>query len=68
MSGHGDKAMGKVKEVAGRMTGDEDLEAKGKGQHTTGKVKEAVSDATDEVVDKTRGAVDAVKDKLPGHK
>jgi uncharacterized protein YjbJ (UPF0337 family) len=62
--GHGDKAMGKGKEIAGKVTGNEDLEAEGKGQHATGKVKEAVGDVTD----KARSAVDAVKDKLPDHK
>lgn len=61
MSGHGDKAMGKGKEIAGKVTGNEDLEAEGKGQHTRGKAKEAVHDVTD----KARSAVDAVKDKLP---
>lgn len=64
MSGHGDKAMGKGKEIAGKVTGNKDLEAEGKGHYTTGKVKEAVSDVTD----KARGAVDAVKDKLPRHR
>jgi uncharacterized protein YjbJ (UPF0337 family) len=56
--------MGKGKEIAGKVTGNEDLEAEGKGQHATGKVKEAVGDVTD----KARSAVDAVKDKLPDRK
>jgi uncharacterized protein YjbJ (UPF0337 family) len=61
MSKHGDKAMGKGKEIAGKVTGNKDLEAEGKDQHATGKVKEAAGDVTD----KARSAVDAVKDKLP---
>jgi uncharacterized protein YjbJ (UPF0337 family) len=64
VSGQGDKAKGKAKEIAGKMTGNEDLEAEGRGQHATGKVKEAAGDVTD----KARSAVDAVKDKLPDHR
>jgi uncharacterized protein YjbJ (UPF0337 family) len=40
MSGHGDQATGKAKEMAGQLTGDQDLEAAGKGQHAAGKGKE----------------------------
>jgi uncharacterized protein YjbJ (UPF0337 family) len=51
--GRGKEAGGKVKETAGKVTGDKNLEADGKGdqgkgkvQETFGKVKEKVKDAT----------------------
>jgi uncharacterized protein YjbJ (UPF0337 family) len=64
MSGHADQAAGKAKEVAGRLTGDQELEAEGKGQHAAGKVKTAV----DDLANAAKGAVDAVKDKLSEHR
>jgi uncharacterized protein YjbJ (UPF0337 family) len=52
--GRAKQAGGKAKEVAGKVTGDEELEArgkadqiKGKAQETAGKVKEKVKDAVD---------------------
>ncbi len=46
-----DDAKGKVKEGAGKLTGDKDLEAEGK---------------SDQVVGKLKDAVDTIKDKLTG--
>jgi uncharacterized protein YjbJ (UPF0337 family) len=43
----GDKVSGKAKEWAGKATGNEEMEAEGKAQHTKGEVKEAADDATD---------------------
>lgn len=42
-----DKVSGKVKEGAGKATGDAETEAEGKGQNLQGKVKEGVNDAKD---------------------
>jgi uncharacterized protein YjbJ (UPF0337 family) len=48
-----DQMKGRVKEATGKLTGDDDLERKGKVERGAGEVKEKVGDA-----------VDAVKDKL----
>jgi uncharacterized protein YjbJ (UPF0337 family) len=47
-----DQAEGKVKEEAGDITGDKDLEAEGRAQGAFGDVKEAAGDATDAAEDK----------------
>lgn len=48
-----DDMKGRVKEAAGDLTGDKDLQREGKTDQAAGKVKDKVGDA-----------VDAVKDKL----
>jgi uncharacterized protein YjbJ (UPF0337 family) len=60
MGATSDKVQGQAKEVAGIVTGDEDLEAKGKAERQTGEAEEKV----DEVKDRVEGFVDAVKDKV----
>lgn len=64
MSGHADQATGKAKEIAGKLTGDGDLESEGKRQHAAGKTTEVL----DDVAAKAKGAVDAVKERLSEHK
>jgi uncharacterized protein YjbJ (UPF0337 family) len=44
VKGRIEKAKGKVKEVAGKMVGDKDLERKGKMQHIKGKVQAGYGD------------------------
>lgn len=63
MSGQSDKVTGKGKEIAGKLTGDEDMEAEGKGQHAAGKAKEALEDAAETA----KGALGSLKDKLSGN-
>ena len=46
-----DDAKGQVKEKAGEVTDDKDLENEGKIDQATGKVKDAVGDASDKVKD-----------------
>jgi uncharacterized protein YjbJ (UPF0337 family) len=46
-----DKATGKLKEVEGKLTGDEQREQQGRKEHAKGEVKEKV----DDVADKVRG-------------
>lgn len=46
-----DKTKGRIKEAAGDLTGDKDLQREGKADQATGKIK---------------GAIDGVKDKLFG--
>lgn len=59
VEGRVDQAAGKVKEVAGRVVGNEDLEArgladqvKGKAQSTYGDVKEDAKDSAKKAIDK----------------
>ena len=52
-----DKITGKVKEGAGKLTGDERTEAEGKSQNAQGKFKEALED----LKDKAKGFGDGLK-------
>ena len=55
-----DDIKGRVKEAAGVLTGDEDLEREGKVDQAGASVKKTADKAKEKVDD----AVDAVKDKL----
>lgn len=44
LKGRGKQVVGKVKETAGKMTGDRDLEIEGKVEKTVGKVQSAYGD------------------------
>lgn len=54
-----DEAKGRVKEAAGDLTGDKDLEREGKMDQAGAKVKEK----TGKAVDKTKEALDDVLDR-----
>jgi len=60
MSGHTDKVIGKAKQAAGDITGNDDLEAEGERDEAAGNIKDTVDDAEDRVND----AVDNIKDTL----
>jgi uncharacterized protein YjbJ (UPF0337 family) len=60
MAGQMDKAKGRVKEAAGDLSGDDDLESEGKADRAGGEVKEKAEQAKDKV----EGLVDKAKDKL----
>ena len=60
MSGEMDKMKGRVKQAAGDLTDDEDLQREGERDEAAGKVK----DITDKAKDQADDAVDAVKDKF----
>jgi uncharacterized protein YjbJ (UPF0337 family) len=60
MSGQTDQAKGRVKQAAGDLTGNDDLEREGKIDEAAGKTKEFVGDAKESVED----AVDNVRKKL----
>lgn len=47
-----DDLKGRVKEAAGDLTDDEELEREGKADQLSGKVKDKVGDAVDAVKDK----------------
>ncbi len=51
MSGDSDKAKGKMKEAAGDVTGDDELQREGKTDQAKGKVKNAADDVKDAVTD-----------------
>lgn len=53
-----DNAKGSIKEGAGKLTGNKDLEAEGKSDQLKAKVEDAVDDVKD--------AVGGLKDKLTG--
>jgi uncharacterized protein YjbJ (UPF0337 family) len=52
------KVVGNLKEAAGKVSGDRDLQARGKGQKTVGKVQEGGR--------KARGAVEEVIGNVAG--
>jgi uncharacterized protein YjbJ (UPF0337 family) len=47
-----DEAEGRIKEAAGDLTGDKDLQREGKVDQGAGKAKDAVDDVSDSVKDK----------------
>lgn len=59
MSGTADNIKGNVKETAGAVTGDKELENEGKGDQVAGKLK----DAADDVKDAAEGAIDKARGK-----
>ena len=55
-----EKLSGKSKETAGKITGDERLEAEGRTQHDTAEGKEKAKSA----VDRAKGAVAGIKESF----
>ena len=51
MAGEKDKITGKIKQAAGDLTGDEELEREGEKDELAGKVKDTVDDVADKVGD-----------------
>ncbi|MDW3218983.1 MAG: CsbD family protein [Acidimicrobiales bacterium] len=60
MSGEKDKITGRVKQAAGDLTDDEELQEEGELDELAGKVKDAV----DDVGDKVRGGIDKLRKKF----
>lgn len=56
-----DRVAGKVKETAGRVTGDKEAQTEGRLQNIEGKVAEKLDEVKDEVVEKADDVKDAVK-------
>ena len=52
--GNTDKAKGNIKEAAGDLTGDKDLQREGKVDQASGSLKGKVGDAADKVKDTLR--------------
>jgi uncharacterized protein YjbJ (UPF0337 family) len=59
-----DRIEGNVKEKAGKLTDDEQLEREGKGQESWGKSKDKARDAWDKGKDAADDAKDALDRKL----
>ena len=49
--GRGQQAGGQVKEQAGKRTGDEELEGRGKADQASGGIKEKIGEAKEKVKD-----------------
>jgi uncharacterized protein YjbJ (UPF0337 family) len=49
-----DEAKGRVKEAAGDLTGDKDMQREGKTDQAAGKAKQAVDSAADKAKDEIR--------------
>jgi uncharacterized protein YjbJ (UPF0337 family) len=60
--GAADKAKGRVKEAAGKLTGDDKLRREGKIDRGAGTVKDKVAEGTGTVKDKVAEGADKVKD------
>lgn len=58
MSGKTDQIKGHVKEAAGDITGDEELQAEGKADRLAGSIKEKAGDVVDAVKDKIHDVTD----------
>lgn len=56
MEGQSDKAAGTVKETAGKVTGDKDLEAEGKTEKAGGELKKGAEKIADTAKGAVRGA------------
>lgn len=66
MTGKSEQVKGRIKEAAGNLTGNKDLESEGKSDRRVGEVKEKVEhakDKVDEVTGKLQHKVEEVIDK-----
>ncbi len=54
LKGAADKAKGAVKDAAGKITGDEKLQAEGKLDKAKGSAKQAIGDAKDTMKDASK--------------
>lgn len=59
MGGKTDKVAGTIKEKAGKITGDDRLEAEGQTQ----KIKGHIKDAADSIDEKAKGVRDGLKER-----
>ena len=58
VEGRVDQAAGKLKEVAGRVVGNEELEAKGLADQAKGKVQSTYGDAKEDAKDSAKKVID----------
>ena len=60
VEGRTDQAAGKIKEVAGRVVGNERLESEGMADQVKGKTQAGYVDAKENVKDKARKVIDKI--------
>lgn len=60
VEGRVDQAAGKAKEVAGRVVGNENLEAKGLAEQAKGKTQAGYGDAKEDVKDSAKKLIDKI--------
>ena len=60
VEGRVDQAAGKLKEVAGKLVGNDRLEAEGKAQQIAGKVEAAYGDAKENLKDAAKRTLDKI--------
>lgn len=63
-----DKTSGKIKETAGKITGDEKLEAKGKAEGIVGKAKEGLENLKDKAADLAEDVSEKFNEKMDSTK
>lgn len=66
MSGLGDGIKGKAEELAGKLTGNEKLEAKGNSEQIKGNLKDRAEELKDKAGEKVNEALNKIKDKTDG--
>lgn len=59
-----EQAKGRIEEAVGSLTGDEDLERKGRDDRLAGEAKEKVGDVVDKAEEKLGGAKDKVAELI----
>ena len=60
VEGRTDQATGKIKEVAGRVVGNDKLESEGLADQVKGKAQAGYGDAKENVKDKARKVIDKI--------
>ena len=68
MDGLDDKLKGSAKEMAGKVTGNQELEAEGKTDQMAGELKEKAGEVKENVGNKVNDMLDSAKDRLEGDK
>ena len=64
MTGERDKIEGKVKEGAGKLTGDKSTEVEGEAQGTWGDAQDKADDAKDEIGEKLDEGSDEARERM----
>ena len=60
VTGRVDQARGKVKEVAGKVVGNDRLEAEGRAEKAKGKLQTVFGDAKEDAKDKVKKLIDRI--------
>jgi uncharacterized protein YjbJ (UPF0337 family) len=60
VSGRVDQSTGKIKELAGKLVGNENLEAEGLAEQAKGKLQASYGDTKEKAKDKVKKAIDSL--------